>query len=55
LKITLPAGGTDTWSATPLTVSTVLTGTPVKYTVSAAVKKAAKGTIWVDDIQVTLD
>ena len=55
LRIALPAGGSNTWSPTPVTGSLVLTGSPVKMMVVFMAKKANKGIIWIDDVQLTLN
>jgi hypothetical protein len=54
LKVTLPAGGTDTWEATPYSNSIILSGSPTAIVVSATIK-GKKGTYWVDGIQLVLE
>lgn len=54
LKVTLPAGGTDTWEATPYSNSIILTSAPISIMTSASIK-GNRGMYWVDDIQLVLD
>lgn len=54
LKIILPAGGSDTWEATPYSNSIVLSASPTAIMVSATIK-GKKGTYWVDDISLLLE